>query len=233
MNLSSELREFKGVSDQNIVGLYSAYSLPNLGMSILFGLALQKWGPRIMYLIFGLCFIGQVCFSVGIWANQIWLMYLGRVIFGSGAESSKVGLWFVIKMYIPEENIIVIGCLSIIASRTFMSIAAIAGPSLFHATGGFTCTSALACASILLAAALFWIYLRVQEKRASENPTSEQVKLEPFKCNDLKNLPARFYILTLLNCTTYGVYWTLQPMIRQVLEQSYSLSASQSNQMVV
>jgi MFS family permease len=233
MNLSSELREFKGVSDQHIVGLYSAYSLPNLGMSILFGIVLQKWGPRLMFLIFALCFIGQCLFSLGVSLNVIWLMYVGRVVYGSGAESASVGLWFVIKMYIPEENIIVIGCLSIIMSRTFMSLAALLGPGLFHATGSFTATMVLACIMILLATLLFWVYLATQERRAKSHPATTAPKPQPFKCKDVKNLSTRFYILTILNCTTYGVYWTFQPMIRQVLEQAYTLTPTQTTNMVV
>ena len=186
-----------------------------------------------MFLIFGLCFIGQCLFSLGVGLNYIWLMYLGRAVYGSGAESAAVGLWFVIKMYIPEENIIVIGCLSIIASRTFMSMAALLGPGLFHATGSFTATMALACGMILVAAAMFWVYLATQEKRAKLHPATESIKPEPFKCRDTKNFSTRFYILTVLNCTTYGVFWTFQPMIRQVLEQAYSLTPAQSNNLVV
>lgn len=71
---------------------YSLYSWPNVILCFFGGLLLDK--------VFGLCWgtiifscittIGQTLFATGALLNKLWLMYLGRFIFGLGGESLSV-----------------------------------------------------------------------------------------------------------------------------------------------
>ena len=63
MLLSDPLRKNKGMTDENIEDLYSAYSVPNVITSILLGYILTKYGPKVTYYTLALALAGQIVFS--------------------------------------------------------------------------------------------------------------------------------------------------------------------------
>ncbi|KAG0320183.1 hypothetical protein BGZ97_000558 [Linnemannia gamsii] len=71
--------------------LYSVYSLPNTVLPFLFGSFVDRFGPQRVLLGLSACVcIGQTIFSVGVQTRQIWMMLVGRAIFGVGGESCGV-----------------------------------------------------------------------------------------------------------------------------------------------
>lgn len=88
MILSTPLKMQLGLADSNIQYLYSAFYLPPIFLNPIYG-ALQKvYGPKTTY--FGLAgmIIGHVFFIIGIYTEQYWLLFLGRVFIGAGGEGS-------------------------------------------------------------------------------------------------------------------------------------------------
>ena len=81
--------------------LYSVYSLPNTILPLLGGSLLDKYDPRFILLGFCGCIcLGQIVFSVGVQFGWIWLMILGRVLFGIGGESvGVVQSWIVAEWF--------------------------------------------------------------------------------------------------------------------------------------
>ncbi|KAF9539584.1 hypothetical protein EC957_005201 [Mortierella hygrophila] len=71
--------------------LYSVYSLPNTVLPFVFGSLVDRFGPQRVLLGLSACVcIGQTIFSVGVQTRQIWMMLVGRAIFGVGGESCGV-----------------------------------------------------------------------------------------------------------------------------------------------
>lgn len=71
--------------------LYTVYSIPNCALPLLGGLLSDRFGNRLMLVVFSaLICAGQLVCLLGIWNQSMLLMLLGRVIFGLGGESLSV-----------------------------------------------------------------------------------------------------------------------------------------------
>lgn len=96
--------------------LYSVYSLPNILLPLIGGFLIFKFGYRTMFLIFGFCvLLGQLIFSIGCSTKSLYLMVLGRVIFGIGGESLNTTQYAVIiQWFAANELAFALGiCLSV------------------------------------------------------------------------------------------------------------------------
>ena len=86
--------------------LYSVYSLPNIILPMIGGILIFKFGYRSMFLIFGFCvLIGQFIFSIGCSSKSIYLMILGRVIFGIGGESLNTTQYAIIVQWFGADEL--------------------------------------------------------------------------------------------------------------------------------
>ncbi|KAJ3178949.1 hypothetical protein HDU87_003218 [Geranomyces variabilis] len=71
--------------------LYALYSLPNTVLPFFGGHLGDVLGPRRMLIAFSATVVvGQVVFSVGLQGDVMWMMAVGRTVFGVGAESLGV-----------------------------------------------------------------------------------------------------------------------------------------------
>ncbi|KAF9908469.1 hypothetical protein BX616_000148 [Lobosporangium transversale] len=71
--------------------LYSAYSLPNIVLPVLGGYLIDRLSASRMLVLFSLCIcLGQSIFAIGVSVKSIWVMVLGRLIFGIGGECLEI-----------------------------------------------------------------------------------------------------------------------------------------------
>jgi MFS family permease len=71
--------------------LYSVYSLPNMLLPLLMGVAVDRCGCRLMICGLGACVVlGHALFSAGVGFGSWSMMIAGRVLFGLGGESVQV-----------------------------------------------------------------------------------------------------------------------------------------------
>lgn len=90
------------ISEKTFMSLYSWYSWPNVILCFFGGFLLDRvFGIRVGSIIFSaLVLVGQLIFAAGAYKQEVWLMDLGRFIFGIGGESLAVAqntyavLWF-------------------------------------------------------------------------------------------------------------------------------------------
>jgi MFS family permease len=87
-----KLPEEGGASFDFIFGLfYSAYSLPNVILPFLAGQLIDRLGVGRVLPGLSVCVcVGQALFLLGVKWRLIWLMLLGRTVFGIGGESVSV-----------------------------------------------------------------------------------------------------------------------------------------------
>jgi MFS family permease len=71
--------------------LYSVYSLPNVLLPLVMGMAVDRCGCRMMIFSLGACVVlGHAVFATGVGMGSWYMMIAGRVIFGLGGESLQV-----------------------------------------------------------------------------------------------------------------------------------------------
>lgn len=74
---------------------------------------------------------------MGIQSGEFNTMLLGRFINGVGSESVIVGLIYVTKLFILEENLVVMNALIFIFSRLFYSLSYFINPEIYIRTKSF------------------------------------------------------------------------------------------------
>ena len=71
--------------------LYTVYSIPNCVLPLLGGVLSDRFGNRLMLVVFSVLIgVGQLVCLVGVWNDSMLTMLLGRVVFGLGGESLSV-----------------------------------------------------------------------------------------------------------------------------------------------
>lgn len=88
--LADVLKQQLGFSDENIGLLQAIYSFPNIFTVVIGGFIIDRLGLRKSLMIFAvLCFIGPAITAT---SGVLWIMAVGRLIFGMGAESLNVAV---------------------------------------------------------------------------------------------------------------------------------------------
>jgi MFS family permease len=137
MNFATPLREKLGMTDNELQNLYAGYNLPNVICPIIFGIIINRYGLRSTYGLLALCLLGEGTFAMGVSNNMFWLQYMGRFIFGMGAESTFLTTYLQIKMFIPENLMIIFFALSILNTRFWMWMGTFVRFQMYKATQNF------------------------------------------------------------------------------------------------
>jgi hypothetical protein len=74
---------------------------------------------------------------MGVMNNMFWLQFMGRFIFGMGAESIFVTTYMQIKMFIPDNIMIVFIAFTILSTRLFFLLGTVVRFQLYKATQNF------------------------------------------------------------------------------------------------
>jgi hypothetical protein len=168
--------------------------------------------------------LGQGIFTLGVEQNTFYIQYIGRFIFGAGAESIKIARSLQIKMFIPDHLVIVWTALAVIMSRAFQFAGALMRFKLYEATQNFL--HPLLCSlSAILVGAICYIYHNETTRCREAKAVAKKISA-PFKLADCKNFPLEFWLVLLLDLTTYGVYWSFHPMFTQILEAGMEIPHS-------
>jgi len=90
--LQSELKEAMNITTAQFANLYSWYSWPNVILPIIGGFLMDRvFGIRLGTMLFAfIIIIGQLVFSLGGFLDRLWVMEIGRFVFGIGGESLAV-----------------------------------------------------------------------------------------------------------------------------------------------
>ena len=79
------LRRQRGFTQEHIGLLNAIFSLPNIPLSLIAGVLIDRFGPaKSSFVLSGLCFVGA---ALTAWGEPFEIMALGRLIFGVGEET--------------------------------------------------------------------------------------------------------------------------------------------------
>ena len=203
------------ISESTFMGFYAWYSWPNVILCFFGGFLIDKtFGVRLGAIIFSLFVTaGQVVFATGALINKVWLMDVGRFIFGIGGESLAVAQnTYAVKWFQGRELNMVFGLqlsFSRVGSTVNMNIMqpiyklvsdgsahkgyVSLGIVLF--IGGVVCLLSLVCA---LALGYF-------DKRADRILKRKKISSdETIRITDVKDFPLTMWLLCII-CVMYYV----------------------------
>lgn len=203
------------ISESAFMGFYSWYSWPNVILCFFGGFLIDRvFGVRMGAIIFSLFVTaGQVLFAAGALVNHVWLMDVGRFVFGIGGESLCVAQnTYAVKWFQGKELNMVFGLqlsFSRVGSTVNMNIMQpiyqwITGFGFKHDytdLGVVLMIGAIMCVfSLICALALSFFDKRADRilKRAAVT-SDEQIRL-----TDVKDFPLTFWLLCII-CVGYYV----------------------------
>jgi len=90
--LQSEIKDAMNITTSEFANLYSWYSWPNVVLPIIGGFLMDSvFGIRLGTMLFAFIIIlGQIIFAFGGFLDRLWVMEVGRFVFGIGGESLAV-----------------------------------------------------------------------------------------------------------------------------------------------
>jgi MFS family permease len=101
--LADVLKQQLGFSDENIGFLQAIYSFPNIFTVVIGGFIIDRLGLRKSLMIFGvLCLLGP---AITASSGLLWVMAVGRLIFGMGAESLNVAVTAALARWFKGEEL--------------------------------------------------------------------------------------------------------------------------------
>jgi hypothetical protein len=226
MILSTPLKLQMGIADSNIQYLYSAFYLPPIFFNPIYGAIQKVYGPKTTYLALGSMCIGHVLFVIGIYTQEYWLLFLGRVFIGGGGEGTLISQVYTITYYSePEQKMLMISLCKTCA-RVALIICYYFMPALYLWTGEFVWPMLLTSAILILAVFALWLYLMYAEKYSTVVHTATENK--PFRLVDLKSLGAKYYILLLVRFCVMGAWFGFSALFMQYLEAGCGMGYEQA-----
>lgn len=217
--LQDDMTKDLTLKESEFMSLYMWYSWPNVILCFFGGFLIDRvLGVRLGAIIFSsFVTVGQVIFSVGALFDLVWLMDVGRFVFGIGGESLAVAQnTYAVRWFQGKELNMVFGLqlsFSRIGSTVNMNIMGIfydmftvnnpgykgLGLTLLI-VGGTSCLISLACAFALS------YFDRRAEKILKNRKTSEEI----VNLKDVKDFPLTMWLMTII-CVAY--YVTVFPFI--------------------
>lgn len=251
-SIKSVLQANLGFSNSEYGIIVAFYSIPNLFMTLIGGIILDKWGIRRTGALFiSLCvggafltaFGASELFQNGIFYNffgsfitdfspEFKIMVLGRLLFGLGAETSIVVINKVLVKWFKGKELALAFAINVAIARIGTAAALIFSPLLLE--GSFGWTTPLWFAAIIMATGLvsFIIYI-VTDARASGNASEQQSPEDAFKVSDIFNLVKNrsFIYVSALCVIFYSAVFPFLSYTPDMLYNKYNVSLEMSGRM--
>lgn len=227
-----------GMSESTFGILSSVYSWPNVVLPLVGGIIVDRLGVRAAALAFtSLVLAGSACFTLGLWGNWIWLMIVGRLVFGLGGESQNVcNLTLISRWFAGRELAFAIG-IGVTVSRLGSVAAFNTQPSLVGALNvvGASGVGTVVCFASLLAAALATSLDRLGERRDAARGLTNRLtngasSEEVVRLNDTLNFGRMYWLVSVTCLLVYVAAWPfLQVTSVPYLQDRFNFDESHAN----
>ena len=195
-------------TDSDIGTLNAIYSLPNIIMVLVGGLLIDRIGPRRASFIFSiLCMTGAVITAL---TAEFYLMVIGRLVFGLGAESLIVAITTIIARWFKGKELSFAFGLNLTIARlgTFSALNSPTwGASFYTDWQGPLLVAVIAAIISVISIIVYMITDSRSENRYYLGEFESQDKIE-FK--DIFVFSRSFWLITLLCVTFYSAIFPFQ-----------------------
>jgi MFS family permease len=200
--VAPSLVEELGASRETVGTLYTMYSIAGILSVLLGGILIDRLGTRRASMIFStLVFIGA---GVVAYANSIPLLFLGRFIFGAGAEPLVVAQMAMASRWFKGKELALAFGITLTVSRIGTMFSFNTGELIAHRFGGvhYSLVAALLFCAVSLASNVVYILLDRRGERLLRLKDTETGDKIVFK--DIKEFKSNFWFVTFLCVTFYS-----------------------------
>ena len=201
--------------------MYTVYSLPNIVLPFFGGYFVDRLGARRMNVVFACCtLLGQFCVAAGASMRSVFIMLVGRTIFGFGGESLCVGASTLLAQWFAGKEMALALGLNLSLARLGSFVNDITSPALAQHTGsvnGPLWFSVFICVMSLAAA----IGLMCLDRWADQRCNVEKTESEPIRLSDIRAFPRSFWLLTFSCVVVYGCVLPFNNIASTFLIQKY------------
>ncbi|XP_060859207.1 major facilitator superfamily domain-containing protein 1-like [Metopolophium dirhodum] len=228
------------LTTSQFVYLYSFYFWPNIVMCFIGGFLINRvFGIRLGTVIFALMVVlGQIVFAAGTYLNTLWIMILGRLIFGISAESlalsqnNYAALWFKGKArnmvfgfqmsfarFIITVNFIVMEPLYRYIKKQ-INFPDYQSLSIALLISSLTCVISLVSALLLA-----WQDKRAEKLLCRKTPDATEVVGN----SDVRYFPKAFWLVTFIIVFYYSSIFPFVALGKVFFEKKYNYSSDSAN----
>mmetsp|Transcript_60348 Transcript_60348/g.177043 ORF Transcript_60348/g.177043 Transcript_60348/m.177043 type:complete len:456 (+) Transcript_60348:218-1585(+) len=183
--------------------LYSVYSVPNIFLPLVLGIAVDRCGCRVLICVLGLCVVmGQAMVAWGVREANWNMMLAGRVVFGIGGESMQVAQNCLLFRWFKGKEVALALGLNLSVARAGSVLNDVLSPWVARTEGcegamwlGFAlCLSACACN--------MWS-VRIDKSEGERLGLKEDGSDEIVSLADVLKMPRLFWLLVALCVSLY------------------------------
>ncbi len=227
--------------DNDLNLMYSVYSFPNIVLPLFGGLLISKFGARIMVVILiATVFTGQLVVATGMYVKNLYVILLGRVIFGFGGETLSASMSTVLAQWFKGKELAFSMGINLSISRLGSVINDVASTPLASALGvpgAFLFGAALLLLGVLFAGVMFLIDRSAENQMKLSNDAIDQANAseaekngttvakkeeEPdVKLSDIKHFSMGFWLITLSCIIVYGTILPFNNIAQGFLLEKY------------
>jgi len=219
--LADVLKQQLGFTDSNIGLLQAIYSFPNIFTVVIGGVIIDRLGLRRSLMIFGvLCLIGP---AITVASGHLWLMALGRLVFGMGAESLIVGVTAALARWFKGKELSFAFGINLTICR-IGSFAALNSPTwarTAYATWRAPFLIALAMSTLcVVGVAIYW----VMEVHAEKTYALGAVSTDKVVFADLFKFGTSYWYIVALCVTFYSAIFPFQTFAVKFFMEAHGTS---------
>jgi len=242
--LQTDIKQSMNITTAQFANLYSWYSWPNVVLPVVGGFLMDRvLGIRFGTMLFAfiIC-VGQAVFSLGGFLDQLWVMEIGRFVFGIGGESLAVAQnTYAVSWFKGKELNMVFGFQLSVArvgsTVNFLLMGPLfewvteevgeVGPAALGWTlliAGMSCLMSFLC-SIILA----WMDGRRSKLLGLAVPADEG---EVVQISDVKSFPVSFWFLSLACLAYYGAIFPFVSLAQDFFKVKFGFTTQQANKII-
>jgi len=219
--LADVLKQQLGFSDSNIGLLQAIYSFPNIFTVLIGGVMIDRLGLRKSLMIFGvLCVIGP---AITMATPHLWLMALGRLVFGMGAESLNVAVTTALAKWFKGKELGFANGLNITLSRlgSFVALNSPTWARSAYANWRMPFLIAFGFAVLCVVGAIvYWVL----EVKAEEKYRLGEVSTDKVVFHDLFKFSMSYWLIVALCVTFYSAIFPFQTFAVKFFIEAHSTS---------
>jgi len=243
--LQSEMRGALNITNSEFATLYSWYAWPNVILPIVGGFLMDRvLGIRLGTCVFaGIIVFGQAVVAIGGFLDSLWVMQIGRFVFGIGGESLAVAqntyavAWFKGK----ELNMVFGFQLSVarvgstvnflVVEPVYRYISQFFKGEEYEALAWTLLLAGTSCVmSFLCSLALAWMDKRRSRLLALQEVGGEGGEVA--RLSDVKSFPASFWFLCLACLSYYGVIFPFVSLAQEFFKEKWDFSSDEANRII-
>jgi len=241
--LQSEMRGALNITNAEFATLYSWYSWPNVILPIVGGFLMDRvLGIRLGTVVCAfIIVIGQGIVAVGGFLDSLWIMQIGRFVFGIGGESLAVAQnTYAVAWFKGKELNMVFG-FQLSVARVGSTVNFLVMEPIFRYMLNFTeGYEALAWAlllagsscvmSFLCSLALAWMDKRRSKILGLSDMEGESGEVA--RISDVKSFPLAFWFLCLAITSYYGVIFPFVSLAQEFFKTKFDFTSEQANRII-